>query len=671
MERRKGGDVAQREAQRPKRRRLNPDSPSKRKGTPTRASPRLSRQTPANSKTLNTVIWEVELPNATAAVDRALLKISSCPADRTNDLWDEIADEVTQALFEDVRNCEGAAANDSKRDPIELKAEETTPAGKDRKTERPKTERPKDRNDRENDEANTRKTFTPEKRGAATASNSTVEVIVVDSPAPPPSNLRQSPGKRKDSVSKKKSSSTIEPERKERRNQERGRPSPRENRKRIPNRKGTHSKSEAGDLQNCNGGLVEEVVEIEELYVDGGVASERTTKARRDTSLKGDVEEQVLDRSESKSVSNSEANNATAPAPTSTRLPWWRISGDNLERTSKTEKQLLSTYVSAIIRTCLRETWNAETLRENYVRDPSSNKGQAFLAVHTSLQLFERARYIRECETRWRPELLRELMQRQEVDWSVLRQDKKFDQFAGCDACLGHRRATARLFLKGKRYDASDFWPGTSRLNVLSSQQVNDRKLSVSAELRGETTNDHLIRIGANENEVEFWVDSNCLRKCLLFHELVHSTASIARDFRTTISTNLGRGAVELKLSSKDSSGNGLSVSERLERYLLRSALHDKEYVQNHVAHLTDIIRLGDVYFSSPDAEVLDSGNPGKSVYVPSIYDAPLDLGDEEYKQRIDQVITRNRKGEKHGAEERKQYLRLISAAQGNSMNES
>lgn len=317
--------------------------------------------------------------------------------------------------------------------------------------------------------------------------------------------------------------------------------------------------------------------------------------------------------------------------------PWWRSveSRMSLSMRHVRDEDVLRGYVMTLIRSCVCESWKAEKLRESYDRNPASNQGRAFIAVSSSLLMMERARHVGQCRMRWGTEVVQELLQRRDIEWSAIEHDPTFRQFVGCEVCLAHRPATKLLKLKGAKYDSRDFWPTSSVVDVLSTSEGKG-VLSLAVELApgcrpGQSAKNDI------DDENEFWVDEQCLRKCLVFHELVHSTSILTEDIMYMVEDELRDGMVEIPRSS-DSCETGSSVLALLESHLVDVLSRNEDFMKRRIAHFIDIIRLGDVYFSTGDGEVLDSGGWMKTAgptIASKLYDAPTELDDEPYGDRV------------------------------------
>lgn len=324
-----------------------------------------------------------------------------------------------------------------------------------------------------------------------------------------------------------------------------------------------------------------------------------------------------------------------------TMLPWWRTVESRMRQSelSTRDEDVLRAYILAAVQSCVQDSWKAQALRESYESDPSSPRGKAFLAVRSSLLMMERARHMGQCRTKWRPELIDELLHRRGLEWSNIEHDPSFSQFHGCDVCLGHRPATKRLQLSGSRYDSLNFWPTKNPVNILSTSEQEGGCLSVAVELGSETKLGLTPRkSSAAETDSEFWVDAQCLRKCLVFHELVHATFILAEDLRYLVEDVLRDGVLQLPTLRKTSREKRVTAMERLERHIFQAISNNKDFMERRIEHLVDIVHLGNIYFSAGDAEVLDSsGGPTTEDAVASskIYDAPHELNDDEYGARL------------------------------------
>lgn len=318
------------------------------------------------------------------------------------------------------------------------------------------------------------------------------------------------------------------------------------------------------------------------------------------------------------------------------RLPWWMTSDSHATRVDQSEdrEKLFTGFTMAVIRSCVRESWSADALKESFDSDPSSARGQAFSAVSSTMLLLEQARHMGQCYLNWSPRIIRALNHYRVVEWSVIEPEASFDQFVGCELCRGHRAATCRLVLKGPCYDSCDFWPGSSRIEVLSAEEDRAGIASVAVELEGGTTNDHLINVNISEGQDELWLDPQCLRKCLLFHQLVHATSIMADELRGMVEDELREGMVQLD----ESDDENVSLPERLERTLVQALSVNASFLQKRTSFLEDIVQLGYLYFADKQVESDDdSGLRGAG--RASIYDDPIELNDTKYRSCIDELV--------------------------------
>ena len=406
---------------------------------------------------------------------------------------------------------------------------------------------------------------------------------------------------------------------------------------------------------------VEEVIEIEESVVDSGRCL-TPRKSKRSSSLKkkkkgakgvydGNIETVVLDSSDREpQLTNMIAK--LQPVNGSNPLPWWRLPSPrvSLPRHPQNEKDVFTGYISAVVKACIRNSWNALSLMKSYENDPSCSRAHGFRVVSGALLLLERARHMGQCRLKWKAEVVEDLMSLPELEWSPVKEHASFDHFTGCELCLGHRKAIHRLSLKGTRYDSCDFWPGSSEVQVLSATPDGTGCISTAIELTGSTTAGHVQYLQATESShtSEFWVDSECLRKCLVFHELAHATTDIAEHVRSMIEDEVRHGVVHLSSPKRSSGNEDSSIQRRLERHLTNALLGNKVYLQQRTAHLIEMVRLGDIYFAGGDSVILDSGNirQPKRTYGRTLaaYDAPLELNDEMHLDSIERLVALKQK---------------------------
>lgn len=326
---------------------------------------------------------------------------------------------------------------------------------------------------------------------------------------------------------------------------------------------------------------------------------------------------------------------AAEPRP-SAQLPWWRSVGSRLSRPMRRSKDtdVLRGYILTLIRSCLRPSWNAEKLRESYELNPSSIRGSAFLAVSSSLLIMHRARHMGQCRTMWHTQLLQELLQRRELEWTAIETDPCFQHFLGCEACLAHRPATRCLRLKGVKYDSSDFWPMSCRLDILASTEA-DGALTLAVELApGSRPGQPTI---GDEGEVEFWVDEQCLRKCLVFHELVHSTSILTEEVMCLVEDELQDGVVSVR-KAQQLPEEGTSLVDLVQCHLVDVLCRNKHFLEKQIQHFADMTHIGEAYFSAVDEGIPGSHQEPKDAETNSsarVYDAPLSLRHEQYAGRM------------------------------------
>lgn len=321
-----------------------------------------------------------------------------------------------------------------------------------------------------------------------------------------------------------------------------------------------------------------------------------------------------------------------------TKLPWWRKAdlGEARSIRNLSVEDIFRGFILAVIRSSVYRSWTAEHLREQHLLNPSSVKGKAFLAISTGLHLMERARHMGQCRVKWKRQLIVELLARRDIEWSIVQGNPSFPHFVGCEACQKFRQATRRIRLAGPRYDSRNFWPNHNRISVLSAKRRGNC-IEVSAELNPEGRRFIREHNTANREECELYVDAECLRKCLVFHEIVHSTAILAEDIRFLIEEELSDGVI--KVTGED--GGDDCVSDCLEKYLVDILSQNTEFLSRRTAHFIDLVKLGDIYFSAIDAEVLDSGagsKPEAMLKASKVYDAPIELDDDKYVDRVHMI---------------------------------
>lgn len=360
-----------------------------------------------------------------------------------------------------------------------------------------------------------------------------------------------------------------------------------------------------------------------------------------------EVEDSVLDQGQGGSDMESDAI-ARARRIRRARLPWWRANENKITVAAKpsNEGELIQGYIAAIARACINATWTEEGLSSAFDSDPSCERGRAFRSVSSTLLMMERARHIGQCRLRWPRELLHALQARRDVSWSPLYEDgvsRKNGSFVGCEACRGFRPATTRLVICGPAYDARNFWPGQLRVDVLRTK-AKGSIVDVTMELspHGDELGD-----GSELESIEVWVDTECLRKCVVFHKLVHMSASIAGEVDGMMEDVLRDGVIRVDMSGE---GGGKKfkarVLEQAELTVVDRLLENDDYLQKKRAFVRDLLRIGDIYFSAGESELLDSGDAADSPsgkMAHNIYDAPLELGDEMYSERVNKVLAMTR----------------------------
>lgn len=322
-------------------------------------------------------------------------------------------------------------------------------------------------------------------------------------------------------------------------------------------------------------------------------------------------------------------------------LPWWRAVDARVARSNRPQnpKNIMKGFIMAVIRSSIRKSWNAESLLKLYNTDPSSSQGKAFQIVSYGMLLMEQARHMGQCHNVWHGDLIKELMQRREIKWASLSNDSDFEHFAGCDACLGHRQATIRLLFKGARYDSSGYWPNATSLQVLSTSNSDDCITTVAVEMSSVKEDD----FANSDKETEFWVDAECLRKCLVFHELAHATSILTIDVRSMVEAQLRNGVIRFRNPERKQFSDRC-IMERVEEYLVQTLSKTHEFIDRWILHLTEILELGDVYFSSQNIQHQNEQRNDSTALDKKVYDSPIRLKDERFSDRINKLLmlTRN-----------------------------
>lgn len=338
------------------------------------------------------------------------------------------------------------------------------------------------------------------------------------------------------------------------------------------------------------------------------------------------------------------AKNAGA-AVAGSRLPWWR-STQNRVTVLDNPPNVIETfrgYVKAIVKACVNASWTTADLRAAFDGDPCSEKGKAFRDISTSLVLMERARHMGHCRARWHRDIVSGLVSRRYARWSKLSMMEDND-FMGCDICGSVRPATERLTLSGEKLDGREFWPDQMRIDILSMRKLSDDgSYSLTVEVNREEISNGIGEKDAEKREDDktYYVDSQCLRQCLVFHRLVHATNIVSGEVRGMIEDELREGVVELKV--KPGVGDR-SVLDALEEELMNCVLARTDYPNRQVTSFLDMLKLGDLYLSAEESEVIDSGCAEDELertknIRPTIYDAPLYLGDERFASQVTRLV--------------------------------
>ena len=336
-------------------------------------------------------------------------------------------------------------------------------------------------------------------------------------------------------------------------------------------------------------------------------------------------------------VSAASPKRARSAAP---RIPWWRIP-DGTQFINKGDMEVLKIFVTTFVRATTRLSWSANNLRESFQKDPRSTKGEAFTAISTVMSKLENERNTGELLLNWPQELFREVQERQHVKWSDLKYDSTFIPFVGCEACLKHRKATCIVSFSGLRYDSLCHWPQPRSYSIVSSQKQRDGSLLVEAALKRTPSNGK----GQEQcEEKEFWVDEQCLRRILAFHEICHAPIRLNSLLNDIVEKLLNQTVVRLKSSSK-LAGDRNAILDRLQRFLVKQLVNDDKYLHDTLAYLVNIIRLGDWYFVSSDINSTLSARTIKTDVTRefNIYSPRINLADYDFKDIVDEVLERLR----------------------------
>lgn len=328
------------------------------------------------------------------------------------------------------------------------------------------------------------------------------------------------------------------------------------------------------------------------------------------------------------------------------RLPWWRSTQNRVTVLDDPPNlvDIFRGYVTAIVKASVNASWTTADIRAAFDGDPCSEKGKAFREISTALVLMERARHMGHCRAKWHHEIVSGLVSRRHARWSKLSVKKESD-FVGCDICASVRPATERLILSGENFDGREFWPSRVQIDILSMKKLSDSNTySLTVEVNREAAPNNTIRKNAENrgDDKTYFVDSQCLRQCLVFHRLVHATSTISGEVRGLIEDELREGVVELKVKS----GLGdRSVLDALEEELMNCVMTHTDFLNRQVERLLDTLKLGDLYLSAEEwEEVIDSGCAEDELKrtknnKPTIYDAPLYLRDEHFVAQVTRLI--------------------------------
>lgn len=333
--------------------------------------------------------------------------------------------------------------------------------------------------------------------------------------------------------------------------------------------------------------------------------------------------------------------NKSAVVSSSSRLPWWRSSQNRVTVPDSPPNidEIFRGYIRAIVKASINSSWTCSDLITAFDGDPCGEKGRGFMDVSSALVLMERARHMGHCRARWHPDVVCGLLNHSQARWSRIPLNKD-DDFVGCDVCGRVRPATEKLLLSGQYRDGREFWPTQMRIDVLSMKNVNDEGCySLTVEVNRECIGTDSRGLTNSNDEVSLFVDSQCLRQCLVFHRLAHATSLIANEVRGMIEDELREGIMELNASP---GADDRAVLDALDDTLLKCVIEHSNYLKPQVEILLNMLKLGDLYLSAEE-EVIDSGSakdlPRSTNSKPSIYDPPLYLADERFNDQIKRLV--------------------------------
>lgn len=274
------------------------------------------------------------------------------------------------------------------------------------------------------------------------------------------------------------------------------------------------------------------------------------------------------------------------------KVPWWRSS---LSRTSYHIAQskiteTLKAFIMTMIKSSVRESWNRNELKQSYERDPSCAKGISFQCVASTLSEMDRARHMGVCRAQWSEKLFEQLLRKRRMAWSEV--NPQSPGLTTCEACtLGHQ-ATRKVRSSGRALDSRNYWPNNAGIKMLSSTEKQE---VISIAIEFEQDNDVQSDAESSCDEFELNMHVDCLRKCLVFHELVHFNAVLSEDIKAMIEDELREGLIEIK---KDTVQEGEGPEEMLHRYLIGALCSNMAFLESRVASLSDLMKLGNLYLS-------------------------------------------------------------------------
>jgi hypothetical protein len=312
--------------------------------------------------------------------------------------------------------------------------------------------------------------------------------------------------------------------------------------------------------------------------------------------------------------------------------PWWKQSSNlyrrNRQRGATEKLSVVSTtpsdftsqlrdFVTALAWACVTKQSGSAQLLDDHKMDPSSRGGTVYSVVANVLASLEQARNMEHCATKWSSEVIDLLQHRPVLCHCLIKYDPSFVQFAGCEACLRHNASKYYMWVSGSPYDAKSYWPDACLFSIQSAEELpsGSRRLFVQLDesRRGPElvsiatssdyeTNKTTMAVDTNDvNTEEFWLDSNCLFKCAIYHELTHAVARVSSCVRGVIIQELGKGHIDVQpeaapgpmISMQDHSGGNKDNMRRLEKHLVAAVIHNEDFMVKVVQQLSELHEHG------------------------------------------------------------------------------